>query len=174
MSSSVLSGSVLSGSVLSGSVLPGPPGVYQRAGRSLVALSGVCDRSSLQELSHTVARAICAGTPEVVVDMGAVEFIDAAAIRVIIRADLFLRDRSRTLRVRSPSSCVERILGSFGQHALIENPAEGLPSCLTDEPGSRVAVLGFLPSTPIPELDAEQMGMSVSEMLRSVDISALA
>ena len=174
MSSSVLSGPVSPGPLSPGSVLSGPAGTCRQAGRSLVTLSGVCDRSSLQELSHTVARAICGGRPEVVVDMGAVEFIDAAAIRVIIRADLFLRDRSRTLRVRSPSSCVERILGTFGQHALIEDPAGGLPSCLADEPGSRVAVLGFLPSTPLAELDADQMGMSVSEMLRTVDISALA
>lgn len=169
-----MSSSVLSGPDLSGPVLPRPPGTCRQAGRSLVTLSGVCDRSSLRELSHTVARAIRVGTPEVVVDMGAVEFIDAAAIRVIIRADLFLRDRSRTLRVRSPSTCVERILGTFGQHALIENRAEGLPSCLTDEPRSRVAVLGVLPSTPLAELDVDQMGMSVSEMLRTVDISALA
>ena len=149
-----------------------PPTNGNTLGAYLVVLSGEQDRSTVTELSMTLARAISAGNPEVVVDMSTVEFVDAAAVRVIARADQFLRRRSRTLTVRSPSNCVEQLLTLCGLEALIETLA-----------GRRARGAGALSSwvavpaaAPIPQGGArepESGGVSVSELLRTLDTSTL-
>jgi anti-anti-sigma factor len=142
-------------------------------GAILVVLQGEQDRSTVPELSETLARAIGFGNPAVVVDMSAVSFVDAAAISVIVRADLFLRHRSRTLTVRSPSRCVQRLLELCDQAALIEAPAHrGVPGG-AGALASWVAVPGAPPGTPGPTIEPEAIGVSVSELLRTLDTSAL-
>jgi hypothetical protein len=57
-----------------------------------------------------VAQAITLGGADLVVDLSRVEFMDAATIGVIVWARELLRARSRSLVVRSPSTCARRVL----------------------------------------------------------------
>lgn len=139
----------------------------------VVVLQGEQDRSTVTELSATLARAIQFGDREVVVDMSAVSFVDAAALKVIVRADMFLRDRSRSLTVRSPSRCVQRLLELCGQAALIEAPARhGVPGA-AGALASWVAVPVAPPDAPGTRVESEAIGVSVSELLRGLDTSGL-
>jgi anti-anti-sigma factor len=141
----------------------------EAGGSRLVVLSGELDLSSVAELSQTLAMAIGRGDAEVAVDMSAVEFIDVAAIGVIIRADLFLRHRSRALTIRSPSKCVQRILELCGRKELIEVPAERPAPGLADALATWVAVPSAPSSTPGTAAAPEPIGVSVSAMLRALD-----
>ena len=47
---------------------------------------------------------------DLVVDMSGVTFLDASTIGVVVRASRHLLRRSRSLAVRSPSTCARRVL----------------------------------------------------------------
>ena len=78
---------------------------------SVVWLRGEHDMFTLAELWETMARAIASDDGDVVVDLSAVEFMDASTIGVLIRARTILRKRSRSLTLRSPSTRALRVLG---------------------------------------------------------------
>jgi anti-sigma B factor antagonist len=80
------------------------------ADRTVVWLRGEHDVSTVAALSQTMARAIALDDGDLVVDLSDVQFMDAATVGVIIRARDFLRLQSRSLALRSPSSCAARIL----------------------------------------------------------------
>ena len=82
--------------------------------RTVVMLRGVHDASTVTALSEDMARAIALDDADVVVDLGGVEFMDAATVRLIIRAGEFLRLRSRSLTLRSPSRRARRVLDLCG------------------------------------------------------------
>ena len=67
-----------------------------------------------------MARAIAFDEADVVVDLSEVTFMGAATVGVILRAEAFLRERSRSLMLRSPSTCSRRILGLCGWGDLID------------------------------------------------------
>lgn len=150
-----------------------PPTNGNGLGGCLVVLRGEQDRSTVTELSTTLARVISFGHPEVVVDMSAVEFVDAAAISVIARAELFLRRRSRTLTVRSPSNCAQHLLGLCGLEALIETPAARRARGVATALSSWVAVPATTRTTPGTPTEWDPMEVSVSELLRALDPSSL-
>jgi anti-anti-sigma factor len=81
----------------------GPPEV-------VVCLRGEHDLSTVAESSVTVARAITLGEGDLVVDLSRVVFMDASTVGVILGARELLRVRSRSLVVRSPSTCARRVL----------------------------------------------------------------
>jgi anti-sigma B factor antagonist len=80
------------------------------ADRTVVWLRGEHDVSTVTALSETMARAIALDDGDLVIDLSGVQFMDAATVGVIIRARDFLELQSRSLALRTPSSCATRIL----------------------------------------------------------------
>jgi anti-anti-sigma factor len=88
--------------------------------RTVVRLRGEHDVSTVAALSETLAGAMALDDCDLVVDLSEVEFMGAATIGVLVRARVLLRLRSRSLVLRSPSSCARRILDLCGQGDLLE------------------------------------------------------
>jgi anti-anti-sigma factor len=80
------------------------------AAGNVVRLRGEHDGSTTGALSAELARVIAVSDAEVIVDLSEVEFMGAATVDVLARCEAFLRARSRSLVVRSPSACARRIL----------------------------------------------------------------
>jgi anti-anti-sigma factor len=96
--------------------------------RTVVWLRGEHDVSTVAALSEIMARAIALDDADVVVDLSDVQFMGAATVGVIIRAREFLRLRSRTLVLRSPSECARRILDVCGHADLLDpRPVDATP-----------------------------------------------
>lgn len=81
---------------------------------SVVWLRGEHDIFTLPGLWETVARAIEFDDADVVVDLSAVDFMDASTIGVLVRARTILAKRSRSLTLRAPSTSAVRVLGLCG------------------------------------------------------------
>jgi anti-anti-sigma factor len=104
--------------------------------RTVVWLRGEHDVSTVAALSDTLAGAMAIDDCDLVVDLSEVEFMGAATIGVLVRARELLQSRSRSLVLRSPSSCARRILDLCGQGDLLEprradaTPATGTAGAL--------------------------------------------
>jgi anti-anti-sigma factor len=85
-----------------------------------VWLRGRHDTSTVVALCMIMARAIGFDDADVVVDLSEVTFMDAATVGVIIRAEAFLQERSRSLTLRSPSTRARRVLGLCGRGDLVD------------------------------------------------------
>jgi anti-anti-sigma factor len=94
--------------------LPGSDGA-----RTVVWLRGEHDASTVAVLSEALARAIANDDADVVVDLSGVQFMDAATVGVISWAREVLGVRSRSLVLRSPSSCARRVLELCDEAALL-------------------------------------------------------
>ena len=81
---------------------------------SVVWLRGEHDLFTLAGLWETMARAIAFDDGDVVVDLSAVDFMDASTIGVLVRARTLLGKRSRSLTLRTPSTRASRVLGLCG------------------------------------------------------------
>jgi anti-anti-sigma factor len=79
--------------------------------RTVVWLEGEHDLATTSELAETLAKAISVTDGDVVIDLSAVTFLSLATINELLRGKSFLEHRYRTLTLRSPSSCAERLLG---------------------------------------------------------------
>jgi anti-anti-sigma factor len=90
------------------------------ADRGVVWLRGAHDASTVVELCTIMARAIAFNDADVVVDLSEVTFMGAATVGVILRAEAFLLERSRSLMLRSPSTRSRRILGLCGRGDLVD------------------------------------------------------
>jgi anti-anti-sigma factor len=84
------------------------------ASRTLVRLRGEHDASTEAALSEILALAIALDAADVVVDLSEVEFMGAATVGVMARTRELLRSRSRTLELRAPSACAQRVLHACG------------------------------------------------------------
>jgi anti-sigma B factor antagonist len=78
--------------------------------RRVVWVRGEHDACTADVLSQHLQQAIALGDADLVVDMSGVSFLDASTIGVVLRARGRLRQRSRSLAVRSPSTCARRLL----------------------------------------------------------------
>ena len=96
------------------------------AGPIIVWLQGEHDLSTDDALSMNLARAISLDLAGLVLDLSEVAFIAVSTLRVIVRAQEFLQDRSRSLTVRSPSPCARRVIGACGLDDLLGLNPEGL------------------------------------------------
>lgn len=97
--------------------------------RTVVWLQGEHDVSTVAALSETMARAIAHDDADLVVDLSGVQFMGAATVGVILRASDFLAFRSRSLTLRSPSTCAGRILDLCGITDLLDpRPVAAPPS----------------------------------------------
>lgn len=81
---------------------------------SFVRLRGEHDFYTAPELWETLAQAIAFDDGDVVVDLSGVDFMGASTVGVLVRASVFLQKRSRSLKLRSPSTRALRILGLCG------------------------------------------------------------
>jgi anti-anti-sigma factor len=121
----------------------GPPrGAGTGLDPTIASLRGAQDLSSVPVLCETLAGAIAVGGADLILDLSAVEFLDASTVRVIVAAAEFLRARSRSLVLRSPSSCARRVLDLCGLSGLVErNPLESVDSLQLT--GARFAAPGL-------------------------------
>ena len=97
--------------------------------RVVVWLRGEHDLSTVPELSTALAQAISLDDSDVLVDLRDVEFMGAATVDVLHRGSVLLAARSRRLVLRSPPSCVRRVLRVlelFGETDVID-PVEAGP-----------------------------------------------
>jgi anti-anti-sigma factor len=94
------------------------------AGPIVVWLRGEHDLSTDDALCATLARAIAVDSAGLVLDLSEVEFMAASTLGVIVRAREFLRQRSSSLTVRAPSSCVRRVLDACRLNDLVGPSAD--------------------------------------------------
>jgi anti-anti-sigma factor len=89
--------------------------------RAVVWLRGHHDRSTVAAVSEKLARAISFNNLDVIVDLRGVEFMDSTTVGVLTRAEEFLRFRTRSLRLRSPSRFARLVLDPFGLRDFLES-----------------------------------------------------
>jgi anti-anti-sigma factor len=115
-------------SVLRRAVLPRPA----RAGiPTVVRLDGDYDLSTVGCLWETLAQAMTHDDADIVLDLSRVEFMDAAAVAVIVQAGNRLRRRSRSLRVQCPSSRARRFPDLCGLAGQVEAGAGEITAAAT-------------------------------------------
>lgn len=85
-----------------------------------ICLSGEHDAFNVDMLAGAMARAAAAGDGDLVVDLHDVEFMAVATVRVILQAQELLRPQSRSVVLRSPSACAQRVLELCGVNGLVE------------------------------------------------------
>jgi anti-anti-sigma factor len=89
---------------------PGGP----ETGPIVVWLWGEHDASTDTALCLTLARAIAVDSPGLVLDLSEVDFIGPSTLAIIVRAREFLRERSASLTLRSPSAVARDIIDACG------------------------------------------------------------
>ena len=131
------------------------------AHHTVVWLQGEHDISTVAALSETMARAIALDDADLVIDLNGVEFMDAATIGVIVRARDFLRQRSRSISLRSPSACARRILDVCDLSDLLDpRPSAGADTREANRSLGRlmpVPTLDRTDASPAPEGDLQQL-----------------
>ena len=106
----------------------GPPCGSSGVDGPIVWLRGEHDLSTVDTLALTLARRIAVDDSDLMVELGGVQFMGAATAGVLIRCHTFLRLRSRSLILRSPSPRVRRVLELCGLADLLEaGPTEEVP-----------------------------------------------
>ncbi len=82
----------------------------ETADPAVLALSGRVDAHRCPELDAWIDATIAAGTARLVLDLGALHFIDSAALASLIRGLKRTRERGGDLTLRHPSVTVRAIL----------------------------------------------------------------
>ena len=93
-------------------------------GRIVVALSGECDLAAREELTSTLLNAV-ADSPEVVVDVGAVTFLDSSGVHGLVTAHRAARLDGRRLYLVNAGGMVADVLDITGVADLLRPPAGG-------------------------------------------------
>ena len=122
----------------SGSTAPNgatPSRVSREGDRTVVWLEGEHDIATVFDLAETLASAIALDDADLVIDLTGAQFISAATINVFLGGRRFLRTRSRSLTLRSPSRSARRILDACGLADLID-PQSTVSSMLRPVPAS--------------------------------------
>ena len=86
----------------------------------MVWLRGEHDIATVAALTETLARVIAIDDADLVIDLSEVQFMGAAPMEVLVRARDFLRMRSRSLTLRSPSAWVSRVLEQGGLGDMVD------------------------------------------------------
>ena len=129
------------------SVSPGRRAMFSGcdADHRVVRLRGAHDASTRVALCLTIARAIAADDTDLVIDLSEVTFMDAATVGVMIRAEAFLRARSRSLTLRSPPARPRRALSLGGLADLVDPRPPGRTQVMGT--GGALAGRGEVPAT---------------------------
>jgi len=98
----------------------------REAAHTVLWLQGEQDASNAAAVAKALGRAIAINDNNVVVDVSEVEFMGAATVGVLSWASELLRDRSRSLVLRSPPRCVRRVVELCG-HTQLLDPANATP-----------------------------------------------
>ena len=85
----------------------------------VVWLRGQYDASTESALCLTLARAIAVNGPGLVLDLTEVPVMGPSTLEVIVRAREYLRHRSASLTVRSPSAPVRSLIDACGLNDLL-------------------------------------------------------
>jgi anti-anti-sigma factor len=117
-----------------------------QADPTVVWLQGEHDISTEAELCATLAHAIALDDGPLVIDLTEVQFMSTGIVGVIVRAREFLRARSRSLTVRSPSAFAKRVICVCGLADLLEPGLADLAGA-----ANLAGALGTW--TPVPALD---------------------
>lgn len=97
----------------------------REAESTVVWLRGEHDVCTVAELSATMAHATALDDGDLIVDLSGVAFMDAASLRVIMGTREHLAEHSRSLALRSPSTCARRLLDLCGLSNLLDpHPVE--------------------------------------------------
>lgn len=80
------------------------------AGRTLVALTGRLDLTSVATFRSAIAHAIQGGDPTVIVDLQHVDFIDSSGLGALVGAFRHTRDAGGDLRIVAPHAEVLELL----------------------------------------------------------------
>jgi anti-anti-sigma factor len=88
-------------------------------GRIVVALSGEHDLSTVGVIDATLTEATATGL-DVVVDLGAVEFMDASTVRVLVDGGARVAERGRRLSLRAAHGLPRRLLDICGLNAMVD------------------------------------------------------
>jgi anti-anti-sigma factor len=117
------------------------------ADTGVVWLRGEQDVSTIRVLSEVISEALADGEADLVLDLSEVLFMDASTVAVFARTRESLRARSRSLVLRSPSRCANRVLDLCGFRDLVPGSPVG-----TIHPLEHVVALRALAerSRPIP------------------------
>ena len=135
------------------------------AGASVVWLRGEHDISTVAALSATIARAIALDEPEVVIDLSGVQLLSAATVGVLVRTRELLRRRSRSLRLRGPSTRVRRVFESCGLSDLLDPEAPEEKGAM--EPAGALASWVAVPSTRRTDRNAAPSAPAPAPVLTS-------
>ena len=127
-----------------------------RVGPIVVWLWGEHDASTDRALGQTLARAIAVDSPGLVLDLSEVESMSTSTLGTILRARRFLRRRSASLTVRSPSGPARSAMDECGLTDLLCPNPEMAGAQQGTALSSWVAV-------PAVERDDGQPGPSVPE-----------
>ena len=95
----------------------------------LLEVGGRIDASSARELIASLEDAMSAQSPQVILDMSGVEFMNSAGVREIVRLHEEVKQRGGRLQIANPSDRVRRIFSIVGLNNLfnlVEDAAIGL------------------------------------------------
>ena len=116
--------------------------------RTVVWLSGRHDASTVAALSQAAADAIADDGVELVFDLRNVDFMDASTVAVITRIDQRLRQRSRSLVIRAPSTFARLVLDPYGLKDFVEPD----PRTLRPAPSEEAALRSWVAIPPTERL----------------------
>ena len=111
---------------------PVPRAADEAEPATVVWLDGETDTTTERALCLTLARAIALDNARLVVDLSGVDVVGPSTIEVIARAREFLRHRSRSLTVRSPSACARRVIEACGFQDLLDQATAPRPATCLD------------------------------------------
>jgi anti-anti-sigma factor len=112
----------------------------------VVWLRGQHDASTETALCMTLARAIAFGGPGLVLDLADVRVMSTSTLAVIARAREYLRQRSASLTVRSPSTPVRLLMDACALNDLLGPEPKG-----RDGEGGERPVLRLSQPVPVPK-----------------------
>jgi anti-anti-sigma factor len=104
---------------------PPPPGTGLDIGPTIIWLRGEHDIATDGDLRRTLASAIALNNAPIVVDLSKVELLSASTLGIIVAAWNTLRQQSRSLTMRSPSSHVQRVISICGLSNLVSFEERG-------------------------------------------------
>jgi anti-anti-sigma factor len=87
---------------------------YQQDGQVVLVLRGELDIASAPIFAHAIAQTLEQSTPGVLLDIGAVEFVDSTGLRAILAARALCAERSRAFALTQPAPSVQRLFEVTG------------------------------------------------------------
>lgn len=84
--------------------------VERAHGATIVRAGGVLSRSTAEKFERAVGRAIDEGSPDVILDLGGVRFIDSTGLRSLLRVANLSRGVGGELRLQRSSTSVQRAI----------------------------------------------------------------